>query len=95
MESQLFLEVAISTPLSQSRFFLKVKLDENLDIGILCTLKRVSEFKDLENIVTADLKDNMGIERERRALLMRANMINRKLSRCTRQIKLSVAYKVL
>jgi hypothetical protein len=53
-------------------------------------LERVSTFKYLGHVVTSDLKDNMDIERERRALSVRANMIARKFARCTREVKLTL-----
>lgn len=53
-------------------------------------LERVMSFKYLGHVVTSDLKDNMDIERERRALSVRANMIARKFARCTREVKLTL-----
>ncbi|XP_047999750.1 uncharacterized protein LOC125236885 [Leguminivora glycinivorella] len=53
-------------------------------------LERVDVFKYLGHIVTADLKDDKDIERERRALSVRANMIARKFARCTREVKVTL-----
>ncbi|KAL0881932.1 hypothetical protein ABMA27_001691 [Loxostege sticticalis] len=48
-------------------------------------LNRVSQFKYLGHWVTEDLRDNVDIERERRALSTRCNMVARRFSRCSRQ----------
>ncbi|XP_063536187.1 uncharacterized protein LOC134745969 [Cydia strobilella] len=53
-------------------------------------LKRVSSFKYLGHLVTDDFRDDADIERERRALAVRANMIARRFSRCTAQVKLTL-----
>lgn len=53
-------------------------------------LKRVEQFKYLGHIVTSDLKDDVDIERERRALAVRANMIARRFARCTREVKVTL-----
>lgn len=50
-------------------------------------LTRVSHFKYLSHWVTEDLNDNMDIERERRALAVRCNMLIRRFARCTRDVK--------
>ncbi|XP_028042702.1 uncharacterized protein LOC114252428, partial [Bombyx mandarina] len=42
-------------------------------------LRRVDKFKYLGHFVTSDLRDDADIERERRALSVRANMIARSL----------------
>lgn len=53
-------------------------------------LKIVSSFKYLGHIITEDLKDDLDIERERRALATRANMIARRFSRCTAEVKITL-----
>lgn len=40
--------------------------------------------------MTPDLKDNDDLERERRALSVRANMIARRFARCTTQVKITL-----
>ncbi|KAL0850723.1 hypothetical protein ABMA28_006665 [Loxostege sticticalis] len=53
-------------------------------------LNRVSQFKYLGHWVTEDLRDNVDIERERRALSTRCNMVARRFSRCSRQVKITI-----
>lgn len=53
-------------------------------------LKRVSNFKYLGHIVTEDLNDDLDIERERRALAVRANMLAHRFARCSRDVKLTL-----
>ncbi|KAL0882048.1 hypothetical protein ABMA27_000629 [Loxostege sticticalis] len=53
-------------------------------------LKSVSQFKYLGHIVTADLLDNCDIERERRALAVRCNMLARRFARCTKEVKITL-----
>lgn len=53
-------------------------------------LKRVSQFKYLGHVVTFDLKDDADIERERRALSVRANMIARRFVRCSTPVKVTL-----
>lgn len=53
-------------------------------------LKRVDKFKYLGHIVAANLKDDDDIERERRALCVRANMISRRFAKCSRDVKLTL-----
>ncbi|KAG7306786.1 hypothetical protein JYU34_008224 [Plutella xylostella] len=55
-----------------------------------CPLNRVFKFKYLGHIVTSDLKDDVDIERERRALSVRANMIARRFARCSRDVKITL-----
>lgn len=50
-------------------------------------VKRVNEFKYLGHFLTSDLKDDVDIERERRALSVRANMIARRFARCSKEVK--------
>nr|XP_026491881.1 uncharacterized protein LOC113397673 [Vanessa tameamea] len=53
-------------------------------------LERVHTFKYLGHILTPDLKDNMDIERERRALSARANMIFRRFGKCAKEVKITL-----
>jgi exonuclease III len=53
-------------------------------------LERVTQFKYLGHIVTVGLKDHADIERERRALSRRANMLARRFARCTDRVKIAL-----
>lgn len=53
-------------------------------------LKRVTHFKYLGHIVEEDLKDDMDMERERRALSVRCNMLARRFARCTKEVKITL-----
>ncbi|XP_072948348.1 uncharacterized protein [Epargyreus clarus] len=53
-------------------------------------LKLVNQFKYLGHIVTTDLKDDQDIERERRALSVRVNMLVRRFARCTPKVKITL-----
>ncbi|XP_052750863.1 uncharacterized protein LOC128200686 [Galleria mellonella] len=53
-------------------------------------LKRVYKFKYLGHQLASDLKDDDDIERERRALAVRANMIARRFARCSGQVKITL-----
>ncbi|XP_073953508.1 uncharacterized protein [Choristoneura fumiferana] len=53
-------------------------------------LKVVEEFKYLGHWVTASLSDCKDIERERRALAVRSNMLIRRFARCTKNVKISL-----
>ncbi|XP_047987060.1 uncharacterized protein LOC125226923 [Leguminivora glycinivorella] len=53
-------------------------------------LQRVFKFKYLGHLVTDDLRDDADMERERRALAIRANMIARRFSRCTALVKIAL-----
>lgn len=53
-------------------------------------LKQVQTFKYLGHWVTESLKDDMDLERERRALCVRANMLARRFARCTKQVKITL-----
>lgn len=53
-------------------------------------LEWVTQFKYLGHIITADLKDDADIGRERRALSIRANMIARRFSRCSQAVKITL-----
>jgi hypothetical protein len=50
-------------------------------------LNQVEQFKYLGHWVTGDLRDNVDIERERRALSVRCNMLARRFKRCARTVK--------
>ncbi|XP_063822191.1 uncharacterized protein LOC135072166 [Ostrinia nubilalis] len=53
-------------------------------------LKQVQSFKYLGHWVTESLKDDLDIERERRALCIRANMLSRRFARCTNNVKITL-----
>lgn len=53
-------------------------------------LNVVSSFRYLGHIVNEELKDDADIERERRALAVRGNMIARRFARCSREVKISL-----
>lgn len=53
-------------------------------------LKRVHRFKYLGHVLSDDLKDDDDIERERRALSVRANMIARRFARCSTGVKVTL-----
>ncbi|XP_045446640.1 uncharacterized protein LOC123654799 [Melitaea cinxia] len=57
-------------------------------------LKQVSEFEYLGHIVNERLDDDSDIERERRALSVRGNMLARRFARCTSQVKV-ILFKAL
>ncbi|XP_045785035.1 uncharacterized protein LOC123880774 [Maniola jurtina] len=54
------------------------------------TLNRVHKFKYLGHLLTEDLKDDDDMERERRALSVRANMVARRFARCTDAVKITL-----
>ncbi|XP_034831599.2 uncharacterized protein, partial [Maniola hyperantus] len=53
-------------------------------------LVRVPKLTYLGHVVTADMKDNCDIDRERRALAVRGNMIARRFARCTKEVKVTL-----
>lgn len=53
-------------------------------------LNQVTHFKYLGHWVTEDFKDDMDVERERRALSVRCNMLARRFARCTEQVKVTL-----
>uniref|UniRef100_A0A2A4KA90 Reverse transcriptase domain-containing protein n=1 Tax=Heliothis virescens TaxID=7102 RepID=A0A2A4KA90_HELVI len=53
-------------------------------------LKRTYKFKYLGHILTPDLKDDADVERERRALSIRANMLVRRFARCSLPVKVTL-----
>lgn len=54
------------------------------------SIKRVTRFKYLGHILTSDLKDDADIERERRALAVKGNMLARRFCRCTEEVKVTL-----
>ncbi|CAK1600405.1 unnamed protein product [Parnassius mnemosyne] len=54
------------------------------------SLNRVEKFKYLGHWVTENLTDNTDIERERRSLAVRCNMLARRFARCTKQFKVTL-----
>ncbi|XP_063392589.1 uncharacterized protein LOC134678076 [Cydia fagiglandana] len=60
-----------------------IKLNNN-------NLKRVYTFKYLGHYITDDLKDQLDIKRERRALAVRCNMLIRRFARCSQQVKITL-----
>lgn len=66
-------------------------LDEPLAITLNgMNIKRVTKFKYLGHFLTDVLKDDVDIERERRALAVRGNMLIRRFSRCTDEVKITL-----
>ncbi|XP_061706726.1 uncharacterized protein LOC133517426 [Cydia pomonella] len=53
-------------------------------------LKLVNQFKYLGHIITSDFKDGADVERERRALAVRANMIARRFARSSTAVKVTL-----
>nr|XP_034838760.1 uncharacterized protein LOC117994895 [Maniola hyperantus] len=53
-------------------------------------LNVVDTFRYLGHIVTQALNDNEDIERERRALTVRSNMLTRRFARCTKEVKITL-----
>ncbi|XP_041970723.1 uncharacterized protein LOC121727109 [Aricia agestis] len=53
-------------------------------------LKIVSKFKYLGHITNEDLRDDDDIERARRALAVRCNMLARRFARCTVEVKIAL-----
>ncbi|XP_063387654.1 uncharacterized protein LOC134673586 [Cydia fagiglandana] len=54
------------------------------------SLERVTQFKYLGHILCENLKDDLDIERERRALAVRSNMLARRFARCSKQVKITL-----
>ncbi|KAG7294937.1 hypothetical protein JYU34_022671 [Plutella xylostella] len=54
------------------------------------SIKRVNKFKYLGHVIAEDLKDDADIERERRALAIRGNMLVRRFYRCSEEVKLTL-----
>jgi hypothetical protein len=53
-------------------------------------LQQVPKFKYLGHWVTENLSDDMDIDRERRALSVRGNMLSRRFVRCSREVKVTL-----
>lgn len=53
-------------------------------------LAQVQKFKYLGHWVNEDLTDDTDMERERRALSVRCNMLARRFSRCTKEVKITL-----
>ncbi|XP_063625661.1 uncharacterized protein LOC134797369 [Cydia splendana] len=53
-------------------------------------LKVVNEFKYLGHVINNELRDDLDIERERRAMSIRGNMLARRFARCNTQVKLTL-----
>ncbi|XP_026322229.1 uncharacterized protein LOC113231903 [Hyposmocoma kahamanoa] len=53
-------------------------------------LKRVDKFKYLGHYLTGDLKDQIDIDRERRALAARCNMLAHRFARCSEEAKITL-----
>lgn len=53
-------------------------------------LKVVDRVKYLGHILTCDLSDDMDVDRERRALAVRSNMLIRRFARCTHEVKITL-----
>ncbi|CAK1604483.1 unnamed protein product [Parnassius mnemosyne] len=64
----------------------------NVPLFKLCgtPLKKVEAFKYLGHWITEDLKDNLDIERERRSLSVRCNMLARRFAKCTDEAKITL-----
>lgn len=50
----------------------------------------VKQFKYLGHIITEDLRDDLDIERERRNLSIRCNMLARRFARCSDEVKITL-----
>lgn len=67
------------------------KMTTSLDLTLNgMNIKKVSTFKYLGHHIADDLKDNVDIERERRALAVRGNMLIRRFTRCTEEVKITL-----
>lgn len=53
-------------------------------------IEQINTFKYLGHWVTESLKDDLDMERERRALCIRANMLSRRFARCSKQAKITL-----
>lgn len=54
------------------------------------TLSRVTSFRYLGHIVTEKLNDNLDIQRERRSLSVRGNMLAHRFAKCTAPVKIAL-----
>ena len=55
----------------------------------LC-VNRDSKFKYLGHLITDGFEGNLDIERERRALAVRGNMLVRRFFRCSKEVKITL-----
>jgi hypothetical protein len=53
-------------------------------------LNVVNKFKYLGHMLNVDLSDDLDVERERRAMAVRGNMLARRFARCNEQVKLTL-----
>lgn len=53
-------------------------------------LSVVNKVKYLGHVITSDLKDDLDIEKERRALAVRSNMLARRFARCSYEVKITL-----
>lgn len=53
-------------------------------------LQRVNSFKYLGHVVTENLKDDDDMEKERRAVAVRCNMLARRFERCSTEVKITL-----
>ncbi|XP_047028765.1 uncharacterized protein LOC124636648 [Helicoverpa zea] len=53
-------------------------------------LARVHTFKYLGHFLTSDLRDEVDIDRERRALAVRGNMLIHRFARCSKEVKITL-----
>ncbi|XP_073942376.1 uncharacterized protein [Choristoneura fumiferana] len=78
---------------SQYMVFESGRKDKN-EIPLICLhgtpINRVNQFKYLGHVLATDLKDDLDIERERRALSVRANVIARRFAGCSREAKVTL-----
>lgn len=51
-------------------------------------LTRMKQFIYLDHLLTTDLNDDANIERERREMYIRENMLGRRFSKCSHQVKI-------
>ncbi|XP_060810050.1 uncharacterized protein LOC106141297 [Amyelois transitella] len=52
-------------------------------------MRQVDSVKYLGHLLVSDLRDDVDVERERRALAVRANMIARRFARCSKEVKIT------
>ncbi|KAG7299102.1 hypothetical protein JYU34_017603 [Plutella xylostella] len=68
------------------------KLPSHVPPVTLCgrPLARVYKFKYLGHVLTEDLSDDLDMDRERRALAVRCNMLARRFARCSTSVKITL-----
>lgn len=57
-------------------------------------LNIVSKFKYLGHIITDTLNDNDDIERQRRVIAMKSNMLARRFAQCSEQVRITLSYSL-